>query len=704
MGGANIPSLNFGFQNRLPVILQTEVAECGLACLAMVATYHGHQIDIAAFRRRFATSMKGLSLMELARLAGQLSLASRAVRADLDELANLRTPCILHWKLRHYVVLKEVKYNGAIIHDPGQGRRFVSLNELSSSFSGVVLELSPTNEFEKKIDVERIRIADLFRNVTGLKRALIQLFVLSMCLEVIALLSPIGSQVIFDEVIVSTDTDLLGLVAISLGVILLLQIVIGIARSWCSIIMSTTLGVQWTTALFDHLLRLPLSYFERRHMGDIVSRFGSLGAIQSALTTDLVGGILDSIMVVGALIMMVLYGGYLALIAFVSVSLNVLLRIAAYAPYRSANEASIVQNAKENSHFMETIRGVASIKTLDIRERRRGAWLNYLFDAVNANLKIQKLDFLFGTAATTFSGIDGIMTLTLGARSVMAGSMTIGVLIAFISYKEQFVGRVGSLVSLVIRLKMLSLHTERIGDIALAEPEETITSGPTNVPSPREPASIKLVDISFRYGDGLPDVLNRVSLTVGPGECVAITGPSGRGKTTLLKIIGGLVAPTGGIVICDDRDIRQFGLQNYRRMTATVRQDDVLFAGTIGDNIAAFDPEADPGWIEECARIAAIFDEIRAMPMGFDSMVGDMGSTLSGGQKQRLFLARALYSRPRILLLDEATSDLDQANEAKINDAVAQLRITRVIVAHRPSTIALAEREISLDPERLLLA
>lgn len=691
-------NLSLSLRKRMPVILQTEVAECGLACLAMVAGYYGHNIDLGALRRRFSASMKGLSLLDLSRFATGLFLATRPVRVEIEELSKLHMPCILHWKFIHYVVLERITSKGAYIHDPAHGRRWVPLKELSESFSGIALELWPAEGFERKTEKERIRLSDLFRRIDGLKRALLQIFLLSLCLEVIALLSPIGSQIIFDEVIVAADHDLLTLVAVGMGILVILQVIFGLSRAWATLIMGTNLSLQWTTALFDHMLRLPLSYFEKRHVGDVVSRFGSLGRIQSALTTDIIGAVLDGIMTIGALIMMIFYGGWLALVAFGTLTIHLLIRVAAYRPYRAANEAAIIQNAKENSHFIETIRGVASIKTLDLHERRRGTWLNLMVNAMNANLQIQKLDFVFGTVGTFFAAADGIIMLVIGTRFVMNGSMTIGMLIAFIAYKDQFVGRVGALIGLAINLKMLSLHTERIADIALATPEDTPANGlyPTVQSQPEQSALLSVQNVHFSYGEGLPKVLEAVSFDVAAGECLAITGASGCGKTTLLKIMAGLITPSEGKILVGDVDINQLGTVNYRRSIATVLQDDQFFAGTIGENIACFDSNADQAWIERCAELVAMHDEIMGMPMRFDSLVGDMGSTLSGGQKQRLFLARALYRRPSILFLDEATSALDEANEQRINQAVAQLKISRIIVAHRPSTIAQASRIIKL--------
>ncbi|WP_273794247.1 peptidase domain-containing ABC transporter [Brucella intermedia] len=693
--------LNFSLslKRQLPVILQTEVAECGLACLAMVAGYYGHEMDLNTLRRRFAVSLKGLSLLDLSRIASGLFLATRPVRTEIDDLSKLQTPCILHWELRHYVVLEKITAKGAYIHDPAHGRRLVPLKELSDCFTGVALELWPAGGFERKLEKERIRLTDLFRRITGLKRALFQIFALSLCLEAIALLSPIGSQIIFDEVIVASDRDLLTLVAIGLAVLVVLQLVFGLARTWAVLIMGTNLNLQWTTALFDHLLRLPLSWFEKRHVGDVVSRFGSLGRIQSALTTDLVSAVLDGIMTVGAFIMMVLYGGWLTAVALVALLLHLALRVVAYRPYRAANEAAIIQGAKEDTHFIETIRGIASIKTMDLHDRRRGAWLTLLVNAINADLRIKKLDMLFGVIGTFLAAADGIIMLILGTRSVMDGAMTVGMLIAFLAYKDQLVGRLGALIDLAISLKMLTLHTERIADIALTAPETAPRQpvlAPILIQTTGHSLPLTVENVHYSYGEGLPKVLDGISLTIEPGECVAITGPSGCGKTTLLKIMAGLIEPTAGRILMGDTDISQMGQVNYRRHIATVLQDDQLFAGTIAENIACFDPHVDQALVEECAEMVAMRGEIMTMPMRYDSLIGDMGSSLSGGQKQRLFLARALYRRPSILFLDEATSALDEANEQRINAAVSSLNISRILVAHRPSTIAQASRRIEL--------
>lgn len=692
-----LENLFFGFRSRLPLILQTEAAECGLASLAMIASHHGHHIDISSMRHKFSASLKGMTLFNIAELANKLLLSTRAVQVALDDLRELKTPCVLHWDFSHFVVLDKVTANGAVIHDPARGRRHVSRKELDQSFTGVALEVWPAPSFSPRVEQNRFQLLSLFRGVVGLKRALGQIFLLALCLEVFAILSPLGLQLVIDQAIVSADLDLVTVVTIGLALLVLLQTVIGFVRSWATMVLMTRLAVQWDIGLFSHLIRLPLSWFEKRHVGDVVSRFGSIRTIQDTLTTDLVSSTMDSVMVAGMLFMMFLYSPPLAAMSLASTLLYVLVRILFHRPYRAASEAELVYRARENTHFMESIRGASSVKALGLEERRQSVWLNTLVDAVNADLKTDKLDIAFAGINGLLFGFARVLVLWIGSRAVIEGRLTVGMLMAFSSYQEQFTSRVTELINMIFKLQMLSLQEERLSDIALAQPEAHKGVSRIGTSTGIVAGHLEAQGIRFRYGDGESDVLEGINLTIAAGESVAITGPSGCGKSTLLKILSGLIHPTQGRICLDGNDIRDVGLSNYRKITGCVLQDDQLFAGTLSENISAFDPHSDPAWIEECARLAAIDGEIHMMPMGYESLVGDMGSALSGGQKQRLFLARALYRKPRILFLDEATSHLDETNEYLVNRALADLRISRVIVAHRPSTIAMAGRVIAIE-------
>jgi ATP-binding cassette, subfamily B, bacterial CvaB/MchF/RaxB len=697
-----LTNLHFGFGRRVPVLLQAEAAECGMACLGMVLGYHGRHVDLGMMRRRHALSLKGMTLRNLIDLAGTMGLATRALRVELTDLARLKTPCILHWGLNHFVVLTAVRANGITIHDPARGRRRLTLAEVSRDFTGVALETSPTVDFVREKPQRGLALRDLFRTIGGIRPALAHILALSLGIELVAILMPIASQIVIDEVIVNADLDLLLVVAVGLALLLVVQLVLSVARTWAIMLTGTKLNLQWSGSLFGHLSRLPLDYFEKRHVGDVISRFGSLATIQKGLTTDLVQAVLDGIMSVGMLAMLVVYGGWLALLVVASTALATALRIVAYASYREGTEEAIVAEARQQSHFIETVRGMASVKLLDLRERRSGTWMNHFVASVNARLRLQRLDLVFGRANELLFGIDRLLLLVLGARAVIDQSMTLGMLVAFLAYRDQFSQRIGNLIQSGFQLRMLNVQTDRLSDIVMSEPEEAASA----VSAPPSPAvigaqgatgALAVRNLAVRYGADEPWIFRDLTLDVPAGSSFAITGPSGCGKSTLMKVMMGLLPATEGSVLIDGRDLRSLGTAAYRRRIAGVMQNDGLFAGSIAENIACFDERPDPGWIEECAARAAILEDIRRTPMGFETLVGDMGSTLSVGQKQRVILARALYRRPDILFLDEATSHLDEPTEAAIALALRDLRMTRVIVAHRPATVIGADAAFQFE-------
>lgn len=687
---------------RTPIVLQTESAECGLACLAMVAGRYGLRTDLTALRRHYQISNKGMTLHDCIGLATQLHLATRAVRIDLHDLDKLRLPCILHWDHNHFVVLTHVKKDGVIIHDPAVGRRHIPMQEVSRRFTGVALEAWPTEGFERKTERARIRIPRLLLHTDGIVSAATHVLVMSLILEAIVIALPIGFQLVLDDVVVSHDSNLLTLIVIGFALLVGFRALTDFVRSWAIMSGTANLTLQWKISLFDHLLSLPLSFFERRHIGDLASRFNSIDTIQKTLGTT-VTGLVDGLMVIALFAMMWIYDSFLAVIAVAMAATYTAIRIFAYRLYRTANEHAIVNTARENSHFIETLRGMPSIKALVIGERRKATWINYLVDRVSADTRVQKLDLAFSTTNTLLSGLDRGLIIFFGAEAIMSGTLSVGMLVAFIAYKDQFSQRVGKMLDTLVHVGMLSLHGERIADIAITdrEPHHTPRSlAPACSDSRVANARLTARDIAFQYGDNERPVIADVNIDVAPGECLAIAGPSGSGKTTLLKILAGLLQPNKGTVLFEDVPIREIGLASYREQIGCVLQDDRLFAGSILENIAGFAIALDLYRVEQVAKQAAIHDEISLMPMGYETFVGDMGSSLSGGQMQRIILARALYRQPRLLLLDEATSHLDEENERAINSAIRSLAISRIIVAHRRSTLEIADRVIRISPTR----
>lgn len=693
--------LGWGGVGRVPMLLQTEAAECGLACLAMVASAHGLHTDLPTLRRRFSLSLKGASMADLVRMAGALQLNPRALRAEPEHLAGLQLPCVLHWDMNHFVVLTAVQGGVAVIHDPGQGVRRMKLAELSRHFTGIALELTPGGGFEPRVERQPISLRRLLGRVTGLKRALAQVFVLALALEAFVLLSPFLLQWVVDGVLVSADRDLLLTLGLGFGLLVLLQVAAGAVRSWAVLVLSASLNLQWLGNVFAHLMRLPVAWFEKRHTGDVWSRFQAVQQIQKTLTTSFIEALLDGLLVVVTLAMMALYSGRLTAIVVGTVALYALLRWAFFRPLREATEEALVHESRKASHFLESLRGVQAIKLFNRQADRQGRFMNLVVDAMNADVATRRIDLLFGVLHKLLFGLERVAVVWVGALLVLDTSFTVGMLFAFIAFKEQFAQRFSALIDKAVELKMLRLQGERLADIVLSEPEP---EQPVELPlrgGAEAGARIEVDGVGFRYSDAEPEVLRGVSLVIEPGEAVAIAGASGCGKTTLLKLILGIHAPQQGEVRVGGLPLAQLGLQRWRTMVGTVMQDDHLFAGSIAENIAFFDAAPDTTWIEQCARMAAVHDEIEAMPMGYHTLIGDMGAAISGGQKQRILLARALYKRPRILLLDEATSALDVDRERLVNASIRQLELTRVIVAHRPETIASATRVIVLEQGRV---
>ncbi|EAV5161913.1 peptidase domain-containing ABC transporter, partial [Salmonella enterica] len=689
-----ISRLEISLFRRVPVIHQTESSECGIACLAMVFGHYGKSIDLFSLRQQFNISSRGATLYSIRTIAVQMGMTARALSLDLNELNVLRRPCILHWNFNHFVVLVSVKRNGFVLHDPARGRIIVSKAEASKCFTGIALELWPGSTFRRERVKKRLNLVTLINSIHGIKGALLKIFALSIVVEAIGLILPAGTQLVMDHALPAGDRGLLSMICISLMFFILLRATVSTSRAWISLIMGTLVNIQWQSGLFSHLLRLPLSYFERRKLGDIQSRFGSLNTLRTTFTTSMVGAIMDGIMVCGLLIMMLLYGKSLTWVVLGFTLVYIAIRLFTYTYYRQLSEEQLIMEARVSSYFMETLYGIAAVKMQGMTDRRHTHWFNLQTDAINTGIRVTKMDLFFGGLNIFISACEQTIILWLGISLVMDNEMTIGMFVAFGAYRMQFSDRISTLVGFLLQLRMMSLHNERISDIALNEQESVKPDIP--VSEKITPVSLEVKSLTFRYDQQSMPVFSELNLTVSPGESVAIIGPSGSGKTTLMKVLCGLFKADSGQVLIDGNDIQQMGVNNYRKITGCVMQDDRLFSGTIRENICGFSENIDDEWMAECAKASFIHDTIMSMPMGYDTLTGELGEGLSGGQKQRLFIARALYRKPRILFMDEATSALDSKSENYVNSAIKSLNITRIIIAHRESTIKSVDRVFSL--------
>ncbi|WP_368579216.1 peptidase domain-containing ABC transporter [Acinetobacter pittii] len=676
--------------------LQTSTSECGIACVGYIAAYYGYNLDMRELRALYPISTRGTTLNDLVILAQLVDLNTRPVKLGVKSLSKIGLPCILHWDFNHFVVLLKVTKKNIIIHDPAKGKKVIDIDEVGKHFTGIALEFSPSLKFKKQPAKPIIKWYELIGKIYGFKRSLFQLFILAAGIQITLLVTPLFMQWTLDTAIVSKDTDLLYVLILGLFLTVTIKSILEFTRGWFGIILSNYLGVQWGGKVMQHLLNLPTEWYELRHSGDIVSRFQSVQIIQQTLTGKLVEILLDGILVSITLIVMLLYSIKLTIIVVLAILIYSLIRILPHGYYHKVNEEAIVHEAKANSHFLESIRASQTIKLARLEAQRSIRWINIIVDAINKRVVSQKLGLSFSVGYSFVFGIESLAILGVGATMVINNSLTIGMLVAFIAYKDTFSNRAQSFIDNIMSTKLLNLHAERLADIVLSETESINYSNNLNFHL-IEPPTIFFDNVTFRYAENGPVILKNLNLKINSGEHVAIVGQTGCGKTTFAKLLLGLIKPTSGCIYINDLPLEKIGLVNWREYVSAVMQDDQLFSGSIFDNISTFDENRNDEFVIHSAKLAAIHEDVMAMPMGYQTLNGDMGSSLSGGQKQRVLLARAIYKNPKLIVLDEATSHLDIVKEKEVNESINQLRMTRVTIAHRPETIAMADRVIQLN-------
>lgn len=692
-------ALRFHWMRRVPTIRQTEAAECGLACVAMVAGYFGHHIALSEFRQRRPVSIKGMTLVDVIQAAEILGLAARPLKLDMDEVRNLSTPCILHWNLSHFVVLERVGKDWIQIVDPANGPRKIAMDEASKLFTGIAVEFTTTSSFERADPPPRLSLRKLAGKVNGLRRAVVTILALALVLEVFTLVAPQFLQLTVDQVLADQDRDLLAFLGLTFCGLLLVQTAVSAVRTWALLWIGTQFTFNWTGNVFRHLLKLPQNYFLSRHIGDISSRFSAISTIQQTLTTQLVSGVLDGAMALVTLCLLFAYSWLLATVTLLAVTLYGGSRLLYFRVYREANLSQIVVDSRRQSRFIESVKTAQTIRLANQQPIYTARYLNSTADVLNTQIAVQKLGLVFDTLNGLTSGAQRVAVLWIGGWLGLSGNLSAGMLVAFVSYADQFVARSSSLIDYLIQLRLLRLQGERLADIVMTRTEPFLHG---SYAGELEDTSIELEGLSFRYSKGERWIVKGCTTRIEAGESVAIVGPSGCGKSTVLRLVTGLLEADSGRILVGGVDLHTLGKSRFRSMCGVVMQDDQAFSGSIADNISMFDPEATLDRVQDAAKLAQLHTDIVSMPMGYNSLVGSMGSALSGGQFQRLLLARALYRQPRFLLLDESSSHLDLATEAAINGAIAALNITRIIIAHRPDTIRSADRVLMFRDGRLV--
>lgn len=686
--------------------MQSEASECGIACLTMIANFHGNNLLLRQMRNLLPASQQGLSLRQIIQYAHTLGLSSRALKLELEELSQLQTPAILHWNFSHFVVLTKVTKKHIYISDPAVGERKITYSSASKNFTGVALELNPNHDFSKTNKATTLSLWDFAKPIRGIKQHFAFLIGLSLLIQIFVLASPFYMQTVIDKVLLTSSQSILTVLAIGFGLLLLVESLTQWLREVVVLRFSNLFNLHVSSSVLAHLLSLPLAYFQRRHMGDIVSRFHSLQAVRDILTQGLVSALIDGVLSIVTLVVLFLYSPKLALIVLAVVVIYCLARWALFYPIKQLNQQILHSDAEQQSFFMQSIRAARTIKLANTEAKTQSKWLGYFIDNTNQRIRLGQWNISFSIVNKLLFGLENIVVVYVAATLVMANQFSIGMLFAFMSYKTRFVGACASLIEKWIEYKLLSVHLARIEDI-VHQPSEIAFDSETQLSLSTQStliksrcnaetfAELKAENISFAYHDSQAPMFSGLNLSVPAGEVIAIVGTTGTGKTSLLLCLLGLIAPTGGTITINHLKLTPATRTQF--MMSAVMQDDQLLSGSVLDNITQFADKTNFERVIKVAKIACIDDDIMAMTMQYQTLIGDMGSTLSGGQKQRILLARALYQKPNLLILDEATSHLDITTEALVCANLKALKTTIIMVAHRPQTIAIAKKVYALS-------
>lgn len=683
---------------RIPVILQSEASECALACLAMVASFYGHRESLREYRARFGSSQRGITLPTLRGYAEELGFKCRAVRVELEAIEQLRRPAILHWELNHFVVLHRVGRRTVRIVDPAHGAQRISMSELSERFTGVAMELSPTVALKPAKPKDRMQLKTFLPIFRGLGSSLTGILGMTLALQVFTLVMPLNMQFAIDQGVRQGDSDILLVMAIGFGFVAVLSALTEWFRTLLVQYVGNTSIFRLVAALAHHLTRLPDTWFVSRHTGDIVSRFQSTRPIGEFFLNGVFLIVVDTAMAIGALAILFAYSSKLTLAACAFLALTSLVRFCTVGSVRKLTHSTIAAQAQEQTSFIENMQRHRIIRLLGIQTSREDVWCELYVESLNSKVRLAHFVAHIDFVSAVIRGLEGVVILLMGAGQVIDGIFSLGMLVAFTSYSGILSTRIHSLINSLVEMRMLRLHQDRIADIALEEAETPVAHKGVRADIK---GNIELLSVSFGYGAEEPLVLDDIDFYVHSGEFVAITGPSGVGKSTLIKILCKLLTPDNGIVKIDGTDLSSLDTLHYRSQLGVVMQDDDLFSGSILENIAAFEGGADFARVENAARLACIHEDILEMPMGFQTLVGHMGSTLSGGQRQRVMLARAVYRNPAVMLLDEGTAQLNDELQQKVFQNLASTGTTIIAVTHDDRVLACADRKIALRRPRV---
>ena len=689
-------------RRRVPLVLQLGARECGAACLAMILRYHGCEVSIQECRERLSVGRDGSSAAAIAAAARSYGLHVKAYSvAELADLRHLPLPALAHWGFNHFVVLERWSPRGAEIADPAAGRRKVTPEELDQAMTGVVLAFEPAAGFERG-GARRsspwpayLRHMLLGRGTPGL---LAQVLAASLVLQLLGLALPLLTKVVVDRVVPRGLHGLFGMLAAGIAIWALALVVTHYLRSLLLLVLQARLDSRMMVGFVEHLLSLPFRFFQERTGGDLLMRVSANSLIREMLTAPTLSLFLDGGFVVVYLAILLAAAPGFGLLALAVGAVQVTALVVSTRRLHSLMQRDLQARAEQESYLLEALHGVATLKSGGGEERALDLWSNLFFRHLNVTLERNHLSALVETSMATLRTASPLLLLAFGASRVLGGEMSLGGMLASLALATAFLTPLSALVGNAQQLQVVGAHLDRIVDVLQAAPEQD----PSRVrPAPRLAGRIEARGLSFRYHDNAPLVLEDVSFAVEPGRKVALVGKTGSGKSTLAMLLLGLYPPTAGEVLYDDAPLGELDLRAVRQQLGVVLQESHLFSGSVRRNIAFHDPAMSLAEVREAARLAAVDEEIEALPMGYETLVAEGGISFSGGQRQRLSIARALAHRPSILVLDEATSQLDAVTERAVDDNLSRLASTRIVIAHRLSTVRNADQILVLEAGRV---
>ena len=688
----------FFSRHRVPLRKQMSQVECGAASLAMVLSYYGCNTKVAEVREHCDVGRDGLTALTIAQAARSYGLRAKGYTLEFSDLKQLHLPAILHWNFNHFVVLEKWSSRGGVVVDPAMGRRKLAAEELDEAFTGVALSLEPGAYFRRRRGARRKPWWDYLSyalSTPGTYGVLIQILLVSALLAAMGLVVPLITKVLVDEVLPMQMEGVVSILALGVGVVALALIVTNYLRGLLVVYLQAKLDSQLMLNFFEHTLSLPYKFFQRRSSGDMMVRLSSNSVIQEMITAQTVSIVLDSALALVYAAILFSMAPLFGLAALGLGALQIATLIFSTWPMHTLMQRDLEAQSEAESYMVESLTGIETLKASGVEHRALNHWSNLFFKQLNLSLKRGHLEVVISTIISTISTVSPVLLLLIGAMYVLDGSMTLGTMLALQAIATQFLSPLSSLVSAGQQLQVAGAHLERITDVLTTEPEQPEKQNLKKVP--RLGGRIELRKISFSYDTNTPPALLNISVSIEPGQKIALVGRTGSGKSTFAKLLLGLYEPTEGEILYDHIPLHDLDYQRLRSQFGTVMQDAAIFGGSVKQNISFNDPELSSEDIQRAASLAVVSEDIQRMPMGYDTLVSESGSALSGGQRQRLALARALAHRPALLVLDEATSHLDASTEKEVSRNISELSCTRVVIAHRISTIRDADLILVLE-------